>query len=209
MTGTGQPRLYLIVPPETGRACSPDQLQRVLDAAEISCVRLALSTTDEDRITRTVDPVRDICHARDIPAVIDDHMLLARRLGLDGVHLTGGARFVRKARRELGPEAIVGASCAASRHEGMNAGESGADYICFGPTGTAMLGDGGQATRDLFQWWSEMIEVPVVAEGALDEEIISSLSPVTDFFAIGEEIWTAPDPAVRLERLASAMRTAP
>jgi len=209
MTGTGQPRLYLIVPPESERTCPPDRLLRVLDAAEISCVRLALSTRDEDRIARIVDPIREICHERDIPAVIDDHMLLARRLGLDGVHLTGGARFVRKARRELGPDAIVGVFCATSRHEGMNAGEAGADYICFGPTGTTLLGDGGQATRDLFQWWSEMIEVPVVAEGALDEEIISSLSPVTDFFAIGEEIWTAPDPAVRLERLASAMRTAP
>jgi thiamine-phosphate pyrophosphorylase len=50
-----------------------------------------------------------------------------------------------------------------------------------------------------------MIEVPVVAEGALDEDLVRSLSPVTDFFALGEEVWRADDPAAALGRLIAAM----
>jgi len=49
-----------------------------------------------------------------------------------------------------------------------------------------------------------MIEVPIVAEGALDVEIIRKLSPVTDFFGIGDEIWTSEDPVAALNDLRAA-----
>jgi len=133
-------------------------------------------------------------------------VVLAERPGLDGVHLPDGARQVRAARKALGPDAVVGAFCGASRHSGLNAGEAGADYIAFGPVGATALGDGTRAGRDIFEWWSEMIEVPVVAEGALDEAVIGDLAPVTDFFALGAEIWREDDAAAALRRLAGAMR---
>ncbi len=200
-----QPQIYLITPSEIELSSFANQLAQVLDAHPVACVRLALATHDEDRLSRAADACREITHARDVALVIDKHLMMVERLGLDGVHLTDGARSVRAARKELGPDAIVGAFCGSSRHEGMTAGEAGADYVSFGPIGTTGLGDGSVAQRDLFDWWSQMIELPVVAEGALDAEQIRSLAPVTDFFGIGDEIWTADDPAVALADLISAM----
>ncbi|MFZ1661303.1 MAG: thiamine phosphate synthase, partial [Paracoccaceae bacterium] len=117
-----------------------------------------------------------------------------------GVHLMDSARSVRAARKELGADAIVGTYCGNSRDAGMNAGEAGADYVTFGPVadplGTAKLAD-----EDLFAWWSEMVEVPVVAEGGLTPELVAALAPVTDFFAIGEEIWGTENPADTLRKL--------
>ena len=205
MSEMENPQLYLVSPAEIDPQTFPETLESVLDAAPIACIRLALSTKDEDVLTRAADALREVAHGRDIPLVIDDHFLLAARLGLDGVHLNDGARRVRKARAELGADAIVGAFCGASRHEGLNAGEAGADYIAFGPVGTDALGDGSRAESDLFGWWSEMIEIPVVAEGALDASLIATLAPRTDFFAIGEEIWRQDDPAAALKALAAAM----
>ena len=46
-----------------------------------------------------------------------------------------------------------------------------------------------------------MIEVPIVAEGHLDEGLIAELAPVTDFFGIGEEIWRHDDAAAALDAL--------
>ena len=69
--------------------------------------------------------------------------------------------------------------------------EAGADYISFGPCGQNDLGDGNLADTDLFQWWSQMIEVPVVAEGSISLETAEKLAPFTDFFALGQELWTA------------------
>jgi thiamine-phosphate pyrophosphorylase len=67
------------------------------------------------------------------------------------------------------------------------------------------LGDGTRAEKDLFQWWSEMIEVPVVAEGGLTPELIRDLAPCTDFFGIGDEIWSSDDPLGTLNTLLAAM----
>ncbi|NNK17416.1 MAG: thiamine phosphate synthase, partial [Sulfitobacter sp.] len=189
-----QPQIYLITPPEIELSSFSKDLAAVLDAHEVACVRLALATKDEDRLSRAGDALREITHARDVALVISDHLILAERLGLDGVHLSDAARTVRHARKELGEDAIVGCFCGTSRHDGMTAGEAGADYVSFGPVQAGALGDGSFAELDLFQWWSEVIEVPIVAEGALDENMIRTLAPFTDFFGIGEEIWAKDDP---------------
>ncbi len=74
----------------------------MLDAAEIACVRLTMATQDEDRIARAADTLREVAHARDIAVVIDTHVALVERLGLDGVHLSDGARSIRETRKTLG-----------------------------------------------------------------------------------------------------------
>lgn len=203
--GPEQPQIYLISPPEIELSRFPNVLASVLDAHEVACVRLALSSHDEGELSRAADACRDVTHARDVALVIETHFVLAERLGLDGVHLRDGPRQIRAARKALGPDAIVGSFCGTSRHDGISAGEAGADYVSFGPVGMSALGDGEQAETDLFAWWSEMIEVPIVAEGALDEARVAELGGVTDFFGVGAEIWNSEDPALALTNLMKAM----
>lgn len=207
MTDTPEhPQIYLITPSEFELSTFPDQLAACLDSTDVACVRLVLGTTDETRIAKSADALRLVTHERDVALVIDSHMMMVERLGLDGVHLTDGARSIKKVRKDLGDDAIIGTFCHTSRHDGMTAGELGADYISFGPVGKTALGDDRQAELELFQWWSAMIEVPVVAEGALDDGSIAALAPHTDFFGLGDEIWTADDPAKALADFAARMR---
>lgn len=196
-----QPQLYLITPPEFDLLDFPVRLARVLDARAIACLRLSLATRDEDRIARAADACREVAHTRDVPIVIDSHWMMVARHGLDGVHLGDGARSVRKIRKELGSDPIVGAYCSASRHDGLTAGEAGADYVAFGPVAAGLIGSGEIADAELFHWWSEMIEVPVVAEGGLTTALVDTLRDRTDFFGIGEEIWAAEDPVAALADL--------
>ncbi|KMW56728.1 putative thiamine-phosphate pyrophosphorylase [Candidatus Rhodobacter oscarellae] len=201
MADAEHPQIYLITPPEFALSGFTQSLARVLDTVEVACLRLALSTANEDDVLRAGDALREVAHARDVPLVIERHVQMAERLGLDGVHLTDGARSVREARKALGADAIVGSFCGASRHDGMGAGEAGADYVAFGPVEAGALGDGRAAEHELFAWWSEMIEVPVVAEGGLTPDAVAALSPVADFLGIGQEIWGADDPAQALQSL--------
>lgn len=196
-----RPQLYLITPPAFELDSFPDRLAAVLDGYETACLRLAMAGRDEDRIARAADALRQVAHARDVALVIETHAGLVTRLGLDGVHLTDGARSIRKLRKDLGPDAIIGAACGVTRHEGISAAEAGADYVSFSPVGETTLGDGSRAEADLFDWWSEMIEVPVVAEGALTADLVARLGPVTDFFAVGEEIWRNDNPLAALKAL--------
>lgn len=200
-----QPQIYLITPPEFELASFSKDLAQVLDAHPIACVRLAMASKDEDRLSRAADALREVTHARDVALVISDHLLLAQKLGLDGVHLSDAARSVRYTRKELGEDAIVGSFCGTSKHDGMAAGEAGADYVSFGPVQPSALGDGSFAQAELFQWWSEVIEVPVVAESALDAAMVGQLAPFTDFFGIGEEIWSTDDATAALANLIQAM----
>jgi thiamine-phosphate pyrophosphorylase len=201
MADADRPQIYLITPPEFDLEVFPTRLAAVLDTTDIACVRLALATRDEDRIARAADALRIVAHARDVALVIETHILLVERHGLDGVHLTDGARSVRKVRKDLGSDAIIGAYCGTTRHDGISAAEAGADYVAFGPVGQTPLGDGSRAEANLFEWWSEMIEVPVVAEGALTADLVAKLGPITDFFGFGAEIWQFEDTSAALRAL--------
>ena len=91
----------------------------------------------------------------------------------------------------------------------MTAGEIGADYVAFGP-----VGDRPRRRRSprstSSHWWSEAIEVPVVAEGGVTPEVAATLAPCVDFVALGEEACgpprRGPKAALRdvLARLATA-----
>ena len=207
MPDTDRPQIYLVTPPVFDADTFPARLARVLDGADIACLRLALAGRDTDAIARSADALREVAHARDVALVIETHALLVPRLGLDGVHLTNGAKNIRALRKDLGSDAIIGAACGVTRHEGIAAAEAGADYVSFGPVGETGLGDGSLADSALFDWWSEMIEVPVVAEGALTPDLVARLGPVTDFFAVGEEIWGHDDPLAALRHLLAPLCT--
>ena len=90
-----QPQTYLISPPEFELSSYADLLSRMLDLHEIACVRLAMSTRDEGMIGKAADTLREICHSRDVPLLLQSHFFLVERFGLDGVHLTDGARSIR------------------------------------------------------------------------------------------------------------------
>ncbi|MEM8578366.1 MAG: thiamine phosphate synthase [Pseudomonadota bacterium] len=192
MTQAEQPQIYLLTPEIVDHAFA-GTLARVLDAVPVACVRLDISTRDAAKRAQAADALREVCHARDVAIVIAGPPEEAQTWGLDGVHLGPGAS-VRAARKMLGPDAIVGAYAGASRHDGLNAGEAGADYVAF-----------DAAETETFAWWSEMIELPVVAEGALDAERLASLAPVTEFFAIGDEVWAAEDPVAALQEIGAAL----
>jgi len=195
------PQLYLVTPPLYDDGL-PDRVAALLDAFDIACLRLALATASEDAVADAADALRPVAHARDVPLVVSDHFRLAARLGLDGVHLSDGPRQVRAARDALGKEAIVGAFARASRHDGLTAAEIGADYVGFGPAGPTGLGDGSIVPLDLYEWWSEMIEIPVVAEGGITAEVAGTLAGAVDFLALGDELWSAPDgPAAALREI--------
>jgi thiamine-phosphate pyrophosphorylase len=201
MSQTDRPQITLITPPAFDLEVFPDQLAAIMDAVDIACLRLSLASVDADFIARAADACRVVAHARDVAIVIENHVKLVEPHGLDGVHLTDGARQVRALRKDLGADAIIGAYCAGSRHDGMAAAEAGADYVAFGPAGPSPLGRDEPVEFDTIEWWSQVIETPCITEGALTADLIARFGPVTDFFGIGPEIWGAEDAAGALKDL--------
>ena len=125
--------LYLITPPRLDDTVAfADQLSAALDAGGAACVQLRLKDVDEDTIRRAADILRPVSQDRDVAFVMNDRPDLARETGCDGVHVGQDDASYAEARGLLGPEAIVGVTCKASRHLAIDAAEAGADYVAFG-----------------------------------------------------------------------------
>ena len=73
-----------------------------------------------------------LCRRHGRPLVVNDHLDLCMELDADGVHLGGTDLGVGQARRLLGPEKIVGASCYGQMALARAAQLAGASYAAFG-----------------------------------------------------------------------------
>lgn len=191
-------QLYLLTPPLLDATPLKAPLAAALDATPIACVRLRLASDAREAALAAAEALRPICHARDVAIVLEGEWRVAREAGLDGVHLAHGGHEQEAAqdglRAALGDGAIIGVDCRASRHLGLIAAERGADYVAFGPLVEPGVADDA-ADRDLFAWWQEMIETPVVAEGCAAPEHAETLAGLADFIGVSERIWEHPEGA--------------
>jgi thiamine-phosphate pyrophosphorylase len=195
MTDADTPaRLYLATPESFEPEAFAALLDRALAAHPVACVRLDLGAAPEDQWRAAANHLLPVAHAHDVALVIAEHHRLVAPLGLDGVHLATSRATVRDVRKALGQDRIVGAFAGTSRHMGMTFAEAGADYVSLGPVGeTGALGDGQRAGDDLFEWWAETIETPVVAEGGVSSADAARLAPYADFVVPDPAVWTAPE----------------
>jgi thiamine-phosphate pyrophosphorylase len=76
--------------------------------------------------------LRRLTRRFDARLLINDRLDVAEAVEADGVHLGGASLPVKTARRLLGPRKLIGAS-AHSLQEVLEAQESGADFVTFGP----------------------------------------------------------------------------
>ena len=76
--------------------------------------------------------LQQLCRQYACPFVINDHLTLCQELDADGVHVGATDAGVAQARRTLGPDKIVGASCYGDLALALAAQADGASYVAFG-----------------------------------------------------------------------------
>jgi thiamine-phosphate pyrophosphorylase len=192
-------RLYLITPaalPDADRFAR-EQLAPALDAGDVGALQIRLKDTADDAILRAAAAILPVARSRGVAVLMNDRMDLAQRAGCDGVHLGQQDGDARAARKLLGPDAMIGVTCHASRHLAMEAGEAGADYVAFGaffPTATKETVH--RAEYDLLEWWSSLMEIPCVAIGGITAANCAPLVRAgADFLAVIGAVWHHPEGA--------------
>lgn len=141
-----------------------------------------------------------LCHAYQVPLLINDSVELALATGADGVHLGKDDGDIRDARQRLGNDAIIGVSCYNSVDKARAAEDHGADYVAFGrffPSGSKPLA----APADLATLIEarQTLKIPIVAIGGiLPENGGQLLSAGADLLAvIGGLFDSEPEAAAR------------
>lgn len=183
-------QLYLISPPDVGGGFA-ERLKRALGAGPVAAFQFRVKGFDSHAAARAAEPLQRICADADVAFIVNDSVSLAKRLGADGVHLGQGDGDIREARTVLGPSAQIGATCHASRHLAMEAGEAGADYVAFGaffPSQTKVVAH--HAAPVLLSWWATMFELPCVAIGGIAPTNAPPLVAAgADFLAVSQAVW--------------------
>lgn len=204
-------QLYLISPLEVGGAF-PARLERALAAGKglITAFQFRVKGIDQHEAAGLAAPLQAICAAHDVAFIVNDSVALAKRLKADGVHLGQDDGDPRQAREELGREAQIGVTCNASRHQAMEAGEAGADYVAFGAFYASITKDkGADAERpepEILEWWSQIFEISCVAIGGITPENCRPLlDGGADFLAVSGAVWGG-DEVQAIEAFAEAMR---
>lgn len=185
--------LYLLTPPRID-GDFVQTLSRTLDAGPVSALQIRLKDHDAAEIRTLAPGLIEAAHKRGVTVILNDDPQLAAALGCDGVHVGQTDASVKQARADLGPKALIGATCHDSRHLAMLAGEQGADYVAFGSVyETATKTPKSRASLELFVWWRELFELPSVAIGGITPD---NARPVieagADYLAVSGGIWNWP-----------------
>ncbi|MDA9918401.1 thiamine phosphate synthase [Erythrobacter sp.] len=201
-------QLYLISPDDVG-GDFPARLERALSAggAVVTAFQFRVkSITDQHELAALAEPLQTICAAHDVAFVINDSVPLAKRLKADGVHLGQGDGDPKEAREELGRDVQIGVTCHASKHQAMDAGEAGADYVAFGAffdSTTKDKGDAERPTIETIEWWANLFEIPCVAIGGITPDNCAPLIEAgADFLAVSGAVWNSDDEAKVIKRFA-------
>jgi len=205
-------RLYLITPsaiPDLGAFA--ESLRAALGAGDVAALQVRLKPASEDEIARAVEALLPIAQQAGAAVILNDRPDLARRLGCDGVHVGQSDASVAEARRILGRDGMVGATCHDSRHLAMEAAEQGADYVAFGaffPTTTKETVH--RPEPEILSIWQETMEVPCVAIGGITADNCATLVQAgADFLAVSAGVWAYPQgPAAGVRALEAAIGAA-
>jgi thiamine-phosphate pyrophosphorylase len=109
-----------------------------------------------------------LCREYGIPLIINDHIELVAALDADGVHVGRADGSIGEARRRLGRNKIVGASCYDSLDLALRAEESGADYVAFGAFFPSLTKtDTVPVSIRLVEQAKKKVTVPVVGIGGI------------------------------------------
>jgi len=109
-----------------------------------------------------------LCRAAGAAFIVNDDLALALELGADGVHLGADDGDLEEARRRLGQDRLLGASCY-DRIELAEAGaQAGADYLAFGSVFSSVTKPGAvRAPLSLFAEAHRRFALPLVAIGGI------------------------------------------
>lgn len=182
------PRLYLATPVVDDPASLLAELPALLAAADVAAVLVRLKETDQRTMISRIKALAPIVQNAGAALLIDGHPDIVARGGADGAHLAGIAAL-EEAMPSLKPDRIAGVGGLETRHESMNAGEMGADYVLFGEPDAKGQRPSSQAIAERLDWWAELFEPPCVGFATSFAEAHDFAASGADFVLVGDLVW--------------------
>ena len=168
----------------------------------VTMVQLREKELQGEALEQEAREILAICRQYGVPFLINDDVMLAKKIGADGVHVGQDDMSAAKARELLGEDAIIGVT-ARTVEQAVAAQEAGADYLGSGAVfGTSTKKDAKPMDPAYFQQICESVSIPVVAIGGVTLDNIRELEGrKMSGFAIVSGIFAAEDIETRTRDL--------
>ncbi|MEZ5841386.1 MAG: thiamine phosphate synthase [Hyphomicrobiales bacterium] len=189
-----RPRLYLVTPRRIDPAAFGPQLEAALGAGDVAAVLIHCESSGEAELQDIAEALTPIAQAHGAAVVLAGDSRIVGRAKADGIHVADGIESVRDAIDRLQRQnLIVGAGNLKTRHEAMEAGEAGADYVFFGMLDKPEEAEFHPKTAALGEWWAAMFEpAAVVLAGADIASVGEAAQTRADFIALRAAVWEHP-----------------
>jgi thiamine-phosphate pyrophosphorylase len=159
--------LYVVTPDvlEVDLLCEKVQSALIGGA---SLVQYRNKYADKQLLLKQATALLALCRSYSIPLIINDHLDLCAKIDADGLHLGATDSDLSAARRLLGPDKIIGASCYNWFELAVQAQDAGASYVAFGacfPSETKP--NAVHAPLSLISQAKQKLSIPVVGIGGI------------------------------------------
>lgn len=136
-----------------------------------------------------------LCRAYHVPLIVNDHLDLALEVDAEGLHIGAEDGSIAEARRQLGPDRILGVTCYRKIENALEAARLDASYVAFGGFfPSSVKGGTGGASMSILAEAKRRTGLPVVAIGGITVANTPQLIAAgADSVAVITALFGAPD----------------
>jgi thiamine-phosphate pyrophosphorylase len=128
-------------------------------------------SSDQQKRLIQATALRLLCKRYEALCIINDDIELAKAIDADGVHLGRGDSTIKKARKILGNDAIIGVSCYNDLTLAIDAEKNTADYVAFGAIfSSTTKPDATVAGLDIISQAKRQLSIPVCTIGGITKD---------------------------------------
>ena len=181
--------VYLISPNKIHSSFYND-LEEVLKSRKVSFFQLRLKNISLKKKLLIGNRVKQICKKQKVKFLINDDVLLAKKLSSDGCHLGQKDMKILKARKVI-KKKIIGITCHNSIKLAKLAIKERADYLAFGAFNVSKTKKTKfKANIELLKKIKKITKTPIVAIGGINSDNYKKLLlNKANFLAISGFIW--------------------
>ena len=181
--------IYLISPTKINNSFYQD-LTKVLQQKKVSFFQLRLKKETFKKKIIIGEKIKKICKEFKVKFLVNDDVLVAKKLNADGCHLGQKDMDIIKARELIGDK-IIGVTCHNSVKLAKVAVKNRADYIALGAfhnSKTKIIKF--KAHTDLIRKVKKITKIPIVAIGGINSDNYKKLLlNKANFLAISGYVW--------------------
>ena len=176
---------------------APDQLLFLVEQAILGgavMIQFRTKILDAALKLRQATDLAALCRRHDVPLIINDDVLLAAKVGADGVHVGKDDHALKAARAILGDDAIIGVSCYNELARAQQAKTAGADYVAFGRFFSSQTKPLAAQAEIALLIQARRLDLPVAAIGGITLDNAQTLIGAgVDLLAVVQGLFGQPD----------------